>query len=70
MVRWTHHPDNVVYTGHNGTLRYLSLYDNKHLEFFEGHTEKYVPASSTHYALLYLIHTLLCSGIATFISNI
>lgn len=42
-VRFGHHVDTIVYSGaHDGILRYHSLYDNRHLRYFQGHSSQYV----------------------------
>eukprot|EP00611_Tribonema_gayanum_P009646 TRINITY_DN1946_c0_g1_i2.p1 TRINITY_DN1946_c0_g1~~TRINITY_DN1946_c0_g1_i2.p1 ORF type:complete len:378 (+),score=134.34 TRINITY_DN1946_c0_g1_i2:125-1135(+) len=46
LVRFTHHDQSVLVTsdnsGNDHAVRYLSLYDNKFLRFFQGHTDKVV----------------------------
>jgi len=42
-VTFTHHPNSIVYAsnkGHDHSLRYLSLYDNRYLRYFSGHVDR------------------------------
>jgi COMPASS component SWD2 len=46
LVCYTHHNQSIIHSSNPGSesqdhdLRYLSLYDNKYLRFFKGHTDK------------------------------
>jgi len=42
LARFTHSQNNIIYasTKEDDTIRYLSLYDNKYLRYFKGHTQR------------------------------
>ncbi|KAI7863879.1 WD40-repeat-containing domain protein [Spinellus fusiger] len=44
LARFTHHSNAIVHasTKEDDTLRYLSLYDNQYLRYFQGHTDRVV----------------------------
>eukprot|EP00192_Tetraselmis_astigmatica_P014008 CAMPEP_0117677744 /NCGR_PEP_ID=MMETSP0804-20121206/16907_1 /TAXON_ID=1074897 /ORGANISM="Tetraselmis astigmatica, Strain CCMP880" /LENGTH=312 /DNA_ID=CAMNT_0005487045 /DNA_START=316 /DNA_END=1255 /DNA_ORIENTATION=+ len=42
-IAFTHHPNSVIYASNKGndhSIRYLSLFDNRYLRYFSGHTER------------------------------
>lgn len=51
LVRYTHHDQSVLVSSDNNNgdhaVRYLSLYDNKFLRFFQGHTEKVISVATS-----------------------
>lgn len=77
LARFTHSPNNIIYasTKEDDTIRYLSLYDNKYLRYFKGHTRRvtclemspkddlFISSSLDQTIRLWDIRTPVCQGI-------
>lgn len=77
-IRFTHHPQSVVYASNKGSdhaLRYLSLHDNQYVRYFRGHTARvtavamspkndlFMSASEDHSVRLWDLRSTQCQGL-------